>query len=162
MIPWKRYTTALLSIAILSGSLWATSATAKPGHGKNKPRSTETVLPVSGSTTQTRTQLITLNSSQRTSLVSLLRGTSSQNTLISSVTRTQIASQLSSLPPGIQKQVMRGKGLPPGIAKKVLLPKTVNTYLNLPTQCDLLVIGSNLVVVDSVSRLVTDVMTQVL
>jgi hypothetical protein len=62
-----------------------------------------------------------------------------------------------SLSSGIQKQLLRGKGLPPGIAKKLVpLPKQVNTYINLPTNYDLVVVGSNVVLIDQVNTVVMD------
>lgn len=100
---------------------------------------------------------------QRTVLVDLLRGNCDCNYLVSDSLRTQIFNQARSLPPGIQKQLLRGKGLPPGIAKKfVRLPKQVNTYLNLPTQYDLVVVGSNVVLLDQVRYVVVDVISNVL
>jgi hypothetical protein len=110
-----------------------------------------------------QTQFISFTSNQRTILIDLLRGNCSCNNLLSNSTRTQIISQSRSLPPGIQRQLLRGKGLPPGIAKKVvLLPKQVNTYINLPTYYDLLVVGSNVVVVDQVRYTVVDFISDVL
>ncbi|PZV15228.1 MAG: hypothetical protein DCF22_07520 [Leptolyngbya sp.] len=77
--------------------------------------------------------------------------------MVSDSLRTQIVNQGRSLPPGIQKQLLRGKGLPPGIAKKLVpLPKQVNTYINLPTYYDLVVVGSNILLVDQVNTFVVD------
>jgi hypothetical protein len=112
---------------------------------------------------QTQIQLISFTSSQRTTLVELVRGTCGCNYLISNSLRTQIQSQSRSLPPGIQKQLARGKGLPPGIAKKLLpLPKQVNTHLNLPSHYDLAVVGSNVVLVNRVQSVVVDLLVNVL
>jgi hypothetical protein len=105
---------------------------------------------------QTQVQSFTTN--QRTVLVNLMQGNcSSCNYLVSNSLRTQIVNQGRSLPPGIQKQLLRGKGLPPGIAKKLVrLPKQVNTYINLPTYYDLVVVGSNVVLIDQVNTVVVD------
>jgi len=109
-----------------------------------------------------QSQVTSFTTSQRATLVSLLRGDCDCNYLLSDSIRTEI-SGLRSLPPGIQKQLLRGKGLPPGIAKKfVRLPKPVNTYVNLPTQYDLLVVGSDLVLVDQVRAVVVDIISNVL
>lgn len=103
------------------------------------------------------TRVNSFSTNQRTVLVDLLRGNCSCNNLLTSATRTQITNQSRSLPPGIQKQLLRGKGLPPGIAKKLVpLPKQVNTYLNLPTNYDLVVLGSNVLLVDQVKQVVVD------
>ncbi|MDX2241764.1 MAG: hypothetical protein NW224_13850 [Leptolyngbyaceae cyanobacterium bins.302] len=127
---------------------------------KNSPR---VVVAYNGAIRNVQqTQLVSFTSSQRTVLTSLLTGNCECNYLLSDTIRSQIFSQRS-LPPGIQKQLLRGKGLPPGIAKKfVKLPKQVNTYVNLPSQYDLLVIGSDLVLVDQVRYVVVDLISNVL
>jgi hypothetical protein len=113
--------------------------------------------------TAQQTQVTSFSTSQRTVLVDLLRGNCSCNNLLTSATRTQIVSQSRSLPPGIQKQLLRGKGLPPGIAKKLVrLPKQVNTHLNLPTSYDLVVIGSNVLLLDQVNYVVVDYISDVI
>lgn len=112
--------------------------------------------------TARQTQLVSFTSSQRTVLTNMLRGNCTCNHLLGSSLRTEIVSQVRSLPPGIQKQLLRGKGLPPGIAKKVRLPKQVNTYVNLPTYYDLFVVGSNVVLVDQVNYVVVDLIANVL
>ena len=110
-----------------------------------------------------QTQVVNFTSSQRTVLVDLLRGNCSCNSLVTNSVRTQIVSQARSLPPGIQKQLLRGKGLPPGIAKKLIrLPKQVNSYINVPTYYDLFVVGSNVVLVNQVNYVVVDFISNVL
>ena len=110
-----------------------------------------------------QTQVVNFTSSQRTVLVDLLRGNCSCNSLVTNSVRTQIVSQARSLPPGIQKQLLRGKGLPPGIAKKLIrLPKQVNSYINVPTSYDLFVVGSNVVLVNQVNYVVVDFISNVL
>jgi len=110
-----------------------------------------------------QTRFVSFNSSQRTILVDLLRGNCSCNNLLSSSTRSLIIRQARSFPPGIQKQLLRGKGLPPGIAKKMVpLPKQVNRYINLPSYYDLFIVGSNVVLVDQVRYTVVDFISDVL
>jgi hypothetical protein len=109
------------------------------------------------------TQFVNFTTSQRTVLAQLLQGNCSCNSLLSNTLRTQIISQSRSLPRGIQKQLLRGKGLPPGIAKKVLfLPQQVNTYVNLPAYYRLGVIGSNLVLLDQVNYTVVDYISEII
>lgn len=130
---------------------------------KNSPRVLVAYNGAIRNVTQTQTQVVTFSTSQRTVISELLRGTCSCNNLITDSYRTQIISQARSLPPGIQKQLLRGKGLPPGIAKKLLpLPKQVNTYLNIPAQYDLVVVGSNVVLIDQVRYVVVDLITNVI
>jgi hypothetical protein len=113
--------------------------------------------------TAQQTQVTSFSTSQRTVLVDLLRGNCSCNNLLTSATRTQIVRQSRSLPPGIQKQLLRGKGLPPGIAKKLVrLPKQVNTYVNLPASYDLVVVGSNVLLLDQVNYVVVDYISNVI
>ncbi|MGA7933400.1 MAG: hypothetical protein WCA35_07625 [Kovacikia sp.] len=108
-------------------------------------------------------QIVTFNTNQRTVLINLLRGNCSCNGLLSNSLRTEIVSQSRSLPPGIQKRLLRGKALPPGMAKKlVVLPKQVNTYVNLPTYYNLVVLGSDLVLIDQVNYVVFDYISNVL
>lgn len=160
---WNRYTVALTGIVLLSSGLWGAPASAKPK--KEKIQTTPAVtVPASGSgssTTQPSVQRLTLSSNQRAQLIDLLRGKTTQKGVLSDTTRTQIINQLATLPPGIQKQLLRGKGLPPGIAKKIYLPKQVNTYLNLPTRYDLIVMGSNVVMYDAVASIVVDFVSNI-
>jgi hypothetical protein len=110
-----------------------------------------------------QTQITSFSSNQRTVLVDLLRGNCGCNYLLTNAVRTEIISQARSLPPGIQKRLLKGKGLPPGIAKKwVVLPKQVNTYINLPTYYDLVVIGTNVVLVNQTNSVVVDWIANVL
>ncbi len=127
---------------------------------KNSPR---VIVAYNGAVRRTQqTRISSFTTSQRTVLTDLVRGNCGCNYLLTDTVRTQIISQARSLPPGIQKQLLRGKGLPPGIARKwVVLPKQVNSYINLPTYYDLVVIGSNLVLLDQTSQVV-DVITSVL
>ncbi|HIK16843.1 MAG TPA: hypothetical protein IGS53_16380 [Leptolyngbyaceae cyanobacterium M33_DOE_097] len=118
------------------------------------------VIPSTTQTTTVRQSYFSFSSTQRTQLTNLLVGRVVRNEILSVSTRNLITNQLNSLPPGIQKRLVRGKGLPPGIAKKVFLPKTVNTYLNIPSRYDLIVIGSNVVVCDSVTTVVVDLITR--
>ncbi|MGQ9870473.1 hypothetical protein [Leptodesmis sp.] len=127
---------------------------------KNNPR---VVIAYNGAIRRAQqTRISSFTTNQRTVLVDLLRGNCGCNYLLTNAVRTQIISQARSLPPGIQKRLLKGKGLPPGIAKKwVVLPKQVNTYVNLPTYYDLVVIGSNLVLLDQTTEVVVDLITNI-
>lgn len=110
-----------------------------------------------------QTQFLNFTTDQRTVLVDLLRGKCACNYLLTDTLRTQIIGQARSLPPGIQKQLLRGKGLPPGQTKKlVYLPKQVNTYLKVPSQYDLVILGSNLLLLDQTRYTVIDLITNVI
>ncbi|MDX2097535.1 MAG: anti-virulence regulator CigR family protein [Leptolyngbyaceae cyanobacterium bins.59] len=158
MTKWKQYCVPLLGLVLL-GSFWGLPVDAKPQHGKGKP--TERVNSNrNGGTTTPAQSLPVFTGTQRTQLSQLLNGTTVRNNILDTQTRSTIAGQVSSLPPGIQKRLARGKALPPGIAKKVFLPKTVNSYLNVSTQYDLIVMGSNVVMYDSVTQVVADVISR--
>ena len=58
------------------------------------------------------------------------------------------------LPPGIQKQLARGKPLPPGIAKTRLSPELVRVVPRLEPGYSYVIVGDNLVVVDRRNNLV--------
>lgn len=187
MATWKRFTVAFLGMTILS-SLCIPSAEAKPGKGKpgeqstvtqpiapsttearpgkgrkgngEQPTVTQPVAPAASPTTSNRQEALSFSATQRTQLMELLSGKVVREEVLDVGTRNLIASQVSSLPPGIQKQLARGKGLPPGIAKKVVLPKTVNTYLKIPAQYDLVVVGSSVALYNSVTSIVSDLITR--
>lgn len=60
------------------------------------------------------------------------------------------------LPPGIAKNLARGKPLPPGIAKRHMAPDLIR---RLPSRegCDWLIVGVNAVLVDRHSGIVLDI-----
>lgn len=60
------------------------------------------------------------------------------------------------LPPGIAKNLARGKPLPPGIAKRYM-PHELVTRLPPRPDCDWLVVGVNAVLIDRHSGLVVDI-----
>jgi len=99
---------------------------------------------------------------QRDELVSIIRGTGSQAYLITEAQRLEISRQYASLPPDIRKNLARGKGLPPGIAKRFVLPTRVNTYLGIPTNRNIIIVGRNVLLLDPVSDRIVDILLDVL
>ncbi|GAB4227559.1 MAG: hypothetical protein Kow0049_07830 [Stanieria sp.] len=99
-----------------------------------------------------------LSYTQKNQLIDLLRGSSRNSYLLNPSLRIEIANQINSLPPGIEKRLARGKGLPPGITKKVNLPNEINDYLNLSQNIKIIVLGSSVVVFDSFSNVILDVL----
>ena len=81
--------------------------------------------------------------------------------MLSSDIRADIQSQIDSLPPGIQRRLSRGRRLPPGIAKKVSLPEQVNEQIDLDEDIRIIVVGSDVAVVDSTTELIIDVIRDV-
>ncbi|HEY9735721.1 MAG TPA: hypothetical protein V6D06_05540 [Trichocoleus sp.] len=155
--------TALLSAIALS-ALMAAPTFARPGNGNgqgNRPASTPqaTSAPQTAQPTPTASQL---TDQQRQALISMILGTSSNSTLIDPALRAEILANRASLPPGIQRRLVRGRGLPPGIAKRFNLPSTVPPAVNLPPNCQIVVVGSNVVVLDPVTSLIVDVLLNVL
>ena len=92
----------------------------------------------------------------------MIKGTGSNSSLIPAPLRSDILANLSSLPPGIQQRLLRGRSLPNGIAKKFNLPASVPPAVNLPANYQVVVVGSNVVVIDSVTSVIIDVLTNVL
>jgi len=130
---------------------------------KVKPvESSEVTNTTTTTTTTTTSQTTTFTTSQTTQIVEIIRGTSSSSYLITDSLRDQIYAQQASLPPGIRKNLLRGKGLPPGIAKKVKLPIEVCNYVNLPENTNVIVVGSNIVLVNSITNVVLDIVFNIL
>lgn len=65
------------------------------------------------------------------------------------------------LPPGIAKNLARGKPLPPGIAKKAAPGDLVNR-LSIPEGFELQTVGTDVVLIEIGSRIVADVLKDVL
>lgn len=62
------------------------------------------------------------------------------------------------LPPGIAKNVARGKPLPPGIAKK-FLPDGLRTQLPLRDGYEYTIVGDDVVLIEAATRVVVDILT---
>ncbi|OGT36451.1 MAG: hypothetical protein A3F11_11710 [Gammaproteobacteria bacterium RIFCSPHIGHO2_12_FULL_37_14] len=65
------------------------------------------------------------------------------------------------LPPGIAKNLARGKPLPPGIAK-VFLPESILSSLPIRPGYDYLVAGKDVLLVNSTTGIVSDILANVL
>jgi hypothetical protein len=104
---------------------------------------------------------IGLNQVQKTNLINLLRRRDNDNYILNPDIRIEISNQINSLPPGIQKRLMRGKPLPYGIAKKVILPQEVNNYLKLPQDYRIIVLGSSIIVLNSSDNVILDILQAV-
>ena len=68
---------------------------------------------------------------------------------------------VNTLPPGIAKNLLRGKPLPPGIAK-VFLPSDLVQLLPAYPGYEYLVVGRDVLLVNSTSRIVEDILSNVL
>lgn len=160
----------------------ATSTTSAPsqtqqgngrGNGRgNRPTTTSTTpstpttttapsTPTTTTTPATPTQP-TLTPQQRQQIIDMIKGTGTNSSLIPAPLRSEILANLSSLPPGIQQRLLRGRGLPNGIAKKFPLPASVPPAVNLPANYQVIVIGSNVVVFNTTTSLIVDVLINVL
>jgi len=162
---YKKTVALLCALALGSSVLVPAMAEAKkPKPSKVKPVETSEVTTTKTTTTTTTStsQTTTFTTSQTTQIVEIIRGTSSSSYLITDSLRDQIYAQQASLPPGIRKNLLRGKSLPPGIAKKVKLPLEVCNYVNLPTNTNIIVVGSNIVLVNSVTNVVLDIVFNIL
>lgn len=65
------------------------------------------------------------------------------------------------LPPGIAKNLARGKPLPPGIAKR-FLPEDLNAALPVRSGYERLIVGSDVLLIDLTTRVVVDILRGVL
>lgn len=104
---------------------------------------------------------IEFNSIQKDQLINLLYGRDRYSYLVSPTIRREIYNQINSLPPGIQKRLAKGKGLPPGIAKRITLPHTINDRLDLSRDIDIVVLGSNVVILDPLTGVVIDLLRDI-
>ncbi len=160
MARWNQKSLAVIGLVGLI-SLSSTAAIAKDKKDKNREKDRRPVpvqvVPTTGAPTVIQT--VTLTDAQRLLLVNVIRGTGDRADLLTPVMRTQILSQVNSLPPGIRKQLLRGKGLPPGIAKKLIpIPVAVNSYLGIPANSiQLYAIGSDVLVMNSLNKLILDI-----
>ncbi|HEU4619895.1 MAG TPA: hypothetical protein VFV10_17785 [Gammaproteobacteria bacterium] len=62
------------------------------------------------------------------------------------------------LPPGIAKNLARGKPLPPGIAMQTLPPDLVERLPPAPAGCERIVVDGKVVLVDAATRVVHDIL----
>ncbi len=69
---------------------------------------------------------------------------------------------LSALPPGIARNLERGKPLPPGIAKQVLPSALVNTLPREPEGYERIIVAGKILLVEIATQVITDVITDVL
>ena len=150
----------LCTLALGSSTLFVSTVEAKKPD-KVKPAQTS-VNTTTTTTTSTSVQLISLTTLQSNQIVDIIRGTGTHSYLINTGLRQQIFTQVNSLPPGIKKNLARGKGLPPGIAKKVLLPATVVNHVSLPANTNIIVVGSNVVVFDPIKNIILDIILNIL
>ncbi|MEQ9333553.1 anti-virulence regulator CigR family protein [Thalassobaculum sp.] len=65
------------------------------------------------------------------------------------------------LPPGIAKNVARGKPIPPGIAKRGV-PNGLSGQLSIPSGYELQTIGTDVVLIEAGTRIIADVLKDVL
>ncbi len=156
----------LLCTLTLGGSVFVPMMAEAKKPIKVKPVESGEVTTTKTTTTTTTTtntsQTTTFTTSQTTQIVEIIRGTSASSYLITDSLRDQIYAQQASLPPGIRKNLLRGKGLPPGIAKKVKLPIEVCNQVNLPENTNIIVVGSNIVLVNSITNVVLDIVFNIL
>lgn len=71
------------------------------------------------------------------------------------------ASGVEALPPGIRKNLARGKPLPPGIAKKTAPPELV-AALSLPRGYDVVEVGLDVFIVEAATAIVHDILMDVI
>ncbi|MGB0562920.1 MAG: hypothetical protein ACPGVO_14130 [Spirulinaceae cyanobacterium] len=150
-LNWRK-TGIALTVVVLIGTI-ATPSFAGRGNGRGNGQGNGRNPNVEVETVES-SQLLTLTTSQRTWLINLVEGTGDDNDLLSEAIRLEITN-LSPLPPGIQRKLARGGTLPPGIAKKVTLPRAIVSYLELPNDdVDIIVVGDNLAIVDSANTVI--------
>lgn len=146
----------LYPLMMIYGLIGATPAWSRP-YNTNSDRYSQTVAKQLEASSQNNYSN-GLSYAQKNQLIELLRGSSRDSYLLNPSLRIEIANQINSLPPGVEKRLARGKGLPPGITKKVNLPNEINDHLNLSQNIRIIVLGSSVVVFDSFSNVILDVL----
>lgn len=68
---------------------------------------------------------------------------------------------VSSLPPGIQKRLQRGKPLPPGLARRAV-PPALEQRIAVPTGYELVEVGLDVLLVEIATNVVHDVLMDVI
>ncbi len=137
----KLVVTKLLMLAVLTQILpviTKSAAAKKPHPHKHRTNSSQN---------NNYSHSASLNQIQRANLVNILQGRDRDFDLSPAI-RVEIDNGVSSLPPGIQKKLNKGKRLPPGIAKKTVLPKAVNRHLNISSDATIIAIGSSVVIIN--------------
>lgn len=71
------------------------------------------------------------------------------------------ASGVEALPPGIRRNLARGKPLPPGIAKRSAPPELVSN-LSLPRGYEIVEVGLDVFLVEAATAIVHDILTDVI
>ena len=66
-----------------------------------------------------------------------------------------------SLPPGIAKNVARGKPVPPGIAKRGI-PNALSGQLSIPAGYELQTVGTDVVLIEAGTRIIADILKDAL
>jgi hypothetical protein len=141
----------LLALTCLCSVGVSDSAVAKPKpHEHRRDRSSDRA-----------TVNIEFNNIQKERLIHLLRGHDRYSYLVSPKIQRDIYSQIDSLPPGIARRLAKGKGLPPGIAKRIILPRTINDRLDLSRDIDIVVLGSDVVILDPLTGVVVDLLRDI-
>ena len=65
------------------------------------------------------------------------------------------------LPPGIRRNLERGKSLPPGIAKKSV-PEELQSRLQIPEGCELVEVGLDVFLVEVATSIIHDVLRDII
>jgi hypothetical protein len=75
--------------------------------------------------------------------------------------RDNVSPGLEALPPGIRKNLARGKPLPPGIAKKVL-PPTLEGMLPIREAYRRVAVGADVILIEIATGLIVDILADVI
>jgi hypothetical protein len=157
----KNYSFSLIKLLLTSYLILAIPAFARPADAKKNNHHHGRHRENLSNIQYDHDYLIGLNQIQKTNLIDLLRGRDNNNYILNPGIRIEINNQINSLPPGIQKRLAKGKPLPYGIAKQVILPQEVNSYLKLPPNYRIVVLGSSVVVLNSTENIILDILQAV-
>jgi hypothetical protein len=135
-------------LLVVGLSLLAVGCSTSPA---TRPAPQRTTVAVPASATVTAGVSITLSADQAARVQPYLQSGASQ----------QGRGRSGGLPPGIAKNLARGKPLPPGLAKAYLPAQVVSSLPRLPSGFDYVVVAGKLLLVEAATQIIRDVLLDI-
>ena len=154
-----RLISALALSALLATSIVAGTAYAKNDKAKGQPAHAGKAVGSNGSGSATYVAVGAAVGAAAAILTDSLLSDQDRR-IIESYYRTNTVST-QSLPPGIAKNLQRGKPLPPGIAKKQV-PGDLRTRITIPNGYELSQVGTDVLLIEAGTRVIAEVLKDVI
>lgn len=147
-----------LAVSILLAASVVGDAQAKNDKDKGKPAHAGKVTGSSGSGSATDVAVGAAVGAAAAILTDSLLSDQDRRIIESYYRTNTISAQ--ALPPGIAKNLARGKPLPPGIAKKQV-PEDLRTRIKIPSGYELSQVGTDVLLIEVGSRVVTEILKDI-